>query len=100
MEFTSRVVIAADHPALPGHFPGHPVVPGVVLLDLAVQAITQALELPQTPRRLTQAKFLVPVGPGAELLIAHGAATAGTIRFEIRCGDLRVASGAFALDAA
>ena len=29
--------VAPTHPSLPGHFPGQPVVPGVVILD-AVQA--------------------------------------------------------------
>ena len=31
--------IPADHPALPGHFPGQPIVPGVVVLDRVVEVI-------------------------------------------------------------
>lgn len=27
------ISIPADHPSLPGHFPGEPIVPGAVLLD-------------------------------------------------------------------
>ena len=29
----------ADHPRLPGHFPGQPIVPGVVVLDHVLAAI-------------------------------------------------------------
>lgn len=100
MEFASTVVIDPDHPALPGHFPGHPIVPGVVLLDLALLAISRALPLPKAPARLTQAKFLAPVGPGAELRITHSAAIAGNVRFDIHCGETLVATGSFALETA
>ena len=33
--------IAAEHPSLPGHFPGRPVVPGVVLLDCVRAALNE-----------------------------------------------------------
>ncbi len=64
----SEFAIAATHPALPGHFPGQPIVPGVLLLAHALEA---ALALPQwaarlgTPPRLAVIKFLAPVMPGA-----------------------------------
>ena len=36
--------IPFEHPALPGHFPGQPVVPGVVILE-AVQTAIEHLSL-------------------------------------------------------
>ena len=37
-----RFTVPHDHPSLPGHFPGRPVVPGVVLLDRVLAAIEAA----------------------------------------------------------
>src|SRR5205085_657716 len=34
-----RLTIPADHPALAGHFPGNPIVPGVVILARIAEAI-------------------------------------------------------------
>ena len=31
--------IPHDHPSLPGHFPGRPIVPGVVMLERVLEAI-------------------------------------------------------------
>ena len=39
---TSRVV-SVNHPAFPGHFPGNPIVPGVVILSRVTDAIRQQL---------------------------------------------------------
>ena len=38
-QFRETFRIAPTHPALPGHFPGRPVVPGVVLLDRVAAAL-------------------------------------------------------------
>ena len=51
--------IAADHPALPGHFPGHPIVPGVVLLDEVLALVL--VVYPGLAAGLPQMKFLRPV---------------------------------------
>ncbi|QBR03318.1 AMP-binding protein [Paraburkholderia pallida] len=85
--------VPADHPALPGHFPGHPVVPGVVLLDHAIDAIGAALNRPLQAWRLSAAKFLSPVKPGETLDLAFDAAASGAIRFTVRAGARDVASG-------
>lgn len=59
MQFT----IAENHPSLPGHFPGSPIVPGVVVLDRVIEAI-EATTGPLPPLRLPQVKFLKPLLPG------------------------------------
>jgi 3-hydroxymyristoyl/3-hydroxydecanoyl-(acyl carrier protein) dehydratase len=60
--------IAADHPSLPGHFPGHPVVPGVLLLEQVIAAI-EARHGPLHALRLPQVKFVQPLLPGEQARI-------------------------------
>ena len=85
--------IPADHPALPGHFPGHPIVPGVVLLDHAITAIGAALNRPLHAWRLGSAKFPSPAAPGEPLDLTFDAAASGAIRFTVRAGRRDVATG-------
>jgi len=56
--------IPADHPALPGHFPGAPVVPGALLLAEGLQRLEAALGTSVDWRRMGCAKFLRPVAAG------------------------------------
>lgn len=70
MDFT----IPADHPSLPGHFPGRPLVPGVVVLERVVEAI-EAAHGPMPTLRLPQVKFLQPLLPGETARIELDGAT-------------------------
>lgn len=89
--------IPADHPALPGHFPGHPIVPGVMLLDHAIDAIGAALDRPVDGWRLSAAKFLSPAAPGMALDLAFDTLASGAVRFTVRAGERDVASGTLSL---
>jgi 3-hydroxymyristoyl/3-hydroxydecanoyl-(acyl carrier protein) dehydratase len=85
--------IAADHPAFAGHFPGSPVVPAVVLLDAALQAVEQAFDRPARGWRIAAAKFPSPVKPGEPLRLEHQGLPNGAVRCEIWTGERAVANG-------
>jgi 3-hydroxyacyl-[acyl-carrier-protein] dehydratase len=79
MEPKKRIVaiknVSINEPHLVGHFPGHPVYPGVLLVEGMAQAggILLLHEQPELERKLLlftsieQAKFRRPVGPGDQL---------------------------------
>ena len=95
MQGHAEWVVALDHPALPGHFPGNPIVPGAILLREIVAAIAG-----QHPgmicRAVEAAKFHHPVRPGATLAIDWENGGNGDIRFTctLRPAGPRVATGA------
>jgi len=90
--------IGADHPALPGHFPGTPVVPGVLLLDQVLNAAAQWLGEAVQPLRLRQAKFPAPWLPGTPVL-ATLERHERLLRFEVTANDQTLALGVFELQA-
>jgi 3-hydroxymyristoyl/3-hydroxydecanoyl-(acyl carrier protein) dehydratase len=88
------VDVPMDHPCFAGHFPGHPVLPGVVLLDEVVAAAERHLARPLQALQVRVAKFHAPVRPGAQLCIELTGRE--PVRFSVTCDDVRVASGELA----
>jgi acyl-coenzyme A synthetase/AMP-(fatty) acid ligase len=84
--------VPTDHPAFAGHFPGRPILPGVVLLDEALRA---ARELAPGARGWTipQAKFLQPVLPGDALRLSLSALPSTGFAFTFTRAGEAVASG-------
>ena len=78
MSNTITLLVPAQHPAFAGHFPGAPLLPGVVLLDEMLHAVGDGSWVVST------AKFLHPVRPGETLTLEHDVLKSGSIRFVIR----------------
>jgi 3-hydroxyacyl-[acyl-carrier-protein] dehydratase len=83
----------SDHPALPGHFPHHPIAPGAVLLD-RLQIFTGCIPpIGDRPWRIEHAKFLQTVGPGDTLAFILQAVETGGFHFRIERGASLIAHG-------
>lgn len=93
MTDATRWTVAPDHPALAGHFPGNPIVPGVLLLDAALHAVAAATGLALAHCEISSVKFLSPARPGEELTIEHSVLAGGAVRFDIVAGSRKIVSG-------
>jgi 3-hydroxymyristoyl/3-hydroxydecanoyl-(acyl carrier protein) dehydratase len=92
MRVVHRFRVPAEHPALAGHFPGRPIVPGVILLDEALSAIAAEGGL-AAPFRLARVKFLAPVLPEEPVAVLVGEPSNGTLAFACASGARRVLLG-------
>ncbi|MEO7403341.1 MAG: 3-hydroxyacyl-ACP dehydratase [Burkholderiales bacterium] len=94
---TRKHCIPADHPALAGHFPGNPIVPGVTLLAVVEGDARAFLGAGVRLVGLPVAKFLAPVKPEESFTIhiAPGAELVVTFKIEktTDSGTVTVASG-------
>jgi 3-hydroxyacyl-[acyl-carrier-protein] dehydratase len=81
--------VPATHPALPGHFPGQPIVPGVLLLALVHRHAREQLDFTAGASQWRRVKFLAPVVPEQGFLIElegdHQA-----FRFSLRSSDNQI----------
>ena len=119
MGISNTVLVPPQHPAFEGHFPGAPLLPGVVLLDEVLRVVEEARfgggdgataaagtsgaaagvgsdagrTGAATGWTIATAKFLQPVRPGDTLTVEHEALTSGAIRFAIRSAGRAVATG-------
>lgn len=94
----AMLTLTADHPSLAGHFPGNPIVPGVVLLDEALYALEQRPSHTQRNRswQIASVKFHHVVRPGEPVRLSFQSHLDGTTAFELRTAGALVASGTVA----
>ena len=99
MSTLSHFIVPAEHPAFAGHFPGSPILPGVVLLDWALQAICDGTGMVLQNCTINSVKFLSPAQAGDALTIAYRRQDNGAIHFDISTAAHKIASGSVLINA-
>ena len=74
-----------EHPCYAGHFPGNPIVPGVLLLELIVMALERG-----APRSVGSVKFHRAVKPGDAFTLQYQVAGARAIFRGVHDGQLLI----------
>jgi len=96
--FTASIRIASDHPALAGHFPGRPVVPGVLVLERLLEAAEGHLGHALHVASLAHAKFPSPLMPEEEARVSFHIDDR-RLDFEVEHDGRLIAQGVFQLAA-
>jgi 3-hydroxyacyl-[acyl-carrier-protein] dehydratase len=91
---TANFAVPRSHAALPGHFPGDPVVPGVLVLDHVIQVLEASCASLPPLRKLKQVKFIEPLLPGQEATVTADVGDA-TVSFSVTRSGCTIARGVF-----
>jgi 3-hydroxyacyl-[acyl-carrier-protein] dehydratase len=98
MTFEVLRLIHADHPSLPGHFPGAPLVPGVVILDEVVAALAEWRQNSHLSG-IRSVKFLAPLKPEQPftILLSVTSKNTGEVSFCCRAEERVIVEGRLAV---
>jgi 3-hydroxymyristoyl/3-hydroxydecanoyl-(acyl carrier protein) dehydratase len=89
-----RFPIADAHAGFDGHFPGDPILPGIVQIALLLEALRDRLGPDVYLAAIPSLRWRSVVRPGTELdLTAWGPSEDGRVGFEMRAGDTLVSNG-------
>lgn len=84
MNFETSSLIPPDHPSLAGHFPGAPIVPGVVILEEIVAGWGQSGKNYQLTG-IPSVKFIAPINPGQSFAIAFTSVKSSQDQIDFCC---------------
>ena len=90
-EAIRRASVPDDHPCLAGHFPGKPIVPAVLVLELIAEAARAAIG-PLRVSAVRSAKFVAPLAP-AQTMDVHLDWDGKQIRFRCERAGQPLAQG-------
>ena len=83
MNATREFVLPSDHSLVAGHFPEHPVVPGVMQLIWCEELLAQSIGVPVAVRSWPNVKFVHLLSPGEACIVTLESVAAGIATFRI-----------------
>ncbi|MDH5427754.1 MAG: hypothetical protein OEZ57_01880 [Nitrospirota bacterium] len=93
MTIETQFLIDPLHPSLSGHFPGNPIVPGVVILTEVLQAIAQSVPKPLVLSNVPVVKFHSPLRPNELVHLTFTRPPDQVITFSCQVGTRKIVSG-------
>ena len=90
-------IIKKNHPALRGHFPNNPIVPGVVILDEVIRII-EKIKPDFIIKKLLTVKFLQPLLPEQDVNVEINQKTETSLSFCCSHNNIKLASGQLTLE--
>lgn len=91
---SSPISIPMDHPSLAGHFPGNPIVPGVLILEEVLNAAETCYQSSFAPKHWRNIKFLSPLQPGIAFTVEFKEKDGG-LNFTCTSSGPTIATGFF-----